>query len=199
MKRRERQGVREFRIPQRDLKGVVMATQSTSSKTFSLDHTEIPEGSRIYREGLVAGVIGAATIAIWFLLLDMINGRPLHTPTVLGTALFRQGAGLDAPGDLKISLEMVLMYTWVHGLVFCVIGGVASKLIALAERNSNFGFGILVFFVVFEFGFLGAAFVFAEPLLHALAWPAILLGNLLAATAMAGYFWRRHPNLTIKP
>jgi hypothetical protein len=35
--------------------------------------------------------------------------------------------------------------------------------------------------------------------LRALAWPAVLLGNLLAAAAMVGYFWRRHPNLTIRP
>ena len=73
-------------------------------------------------EGIVAGLIGATTIAVSFLILDTLNGRPFHTPTVLGTALFRQGAGLDAPGDLKISLEMVLMYTWVHVLAFCGLG-----------------------------------------------------------------------------
>jgi len=87
----------------------------------------------------------------------------------------------------------------VHGLVFCLIGGVASRLLALAERNLNLGFGVLLLFVIFEFGFVGAAFIFAEPVLHALTWPAILIGNLLAAAAMAGYFWRRHPNLTIEP
>ena len=75
----------------------------------------------------------------------------------------------------------------------------ASRLLALAERNLNLGFGILLLFVIFEFGFVGAAFIFAEPVLHALTWPAILIGNLLAAAAMAGYFWRRHPNLTIEP
>ena len=32
---------------------------------------------------------GAATIAIWFAVLDVVSGRPLYTPTVLGTALFR--------------------------------------------------------------------------------------------------------------
>jgi hypothetical protein len=53
--------------------------------------------------------------------------------------------------------------------------------------------------VIFEFGFVGAAFIFAEPILQVLAWPAVLVGNLLAATGMAGYFWRHHPNLTIEP
>ncbi len=157
------------------------------------------EVSRLYREGIVAGVIGAATIAIWFLILDTISGRPLYTPTVLGTALFRRAEGLASLENLPVSIEMTLMYTWVHGLIFCVIGGVASRLLALAEQNLNIGFGILLFFVVFEFGFVIAASVFAEGVLGALAWPAVLLGNLLAAAAMGGYFWRRHPHLTIRP
>jgi hypothetical protein len=171
----------------------------SSSHRASQTHVQVPDVSRVYIEGIAAGLIGAATIAIWFLLLDALNGRPLHTPTVLGTALFRQSAGLDAPGNLDVSFEMVLMYTWVHALVFCMIGGVASKLIALAERDSNLGFGILLFFVFFEFGFIVVALVFAEPVLHTLAWPAILLGNLLAAGMMGAYFWRHHPDLAIRP
>jgi hypothetical protein len=47
---------------------------------------------------------------------------------------------------------MVLLYTWVHGMVFCVIGGIASKLLALAERNRS----RVRYFAVrgFEFGFV---------------------------------------------
>lgn len=173
------------------------AESQPTGQALTGSHTE--EISQLYLEGIVAGIIGAATIAIWFLILDIMNGRPLYTPTVLGTALFRRGEGLASPESLQVSLEMVLMYTWVHGLAFCVIGGVASRLLALAEKNLNFGFGILLFFVVFEFGFVVAASVFAEPVFRALAWQAVLLGNLLAAAAMGGYFWRRHPNLAIKP
>jgi hypothetical protein len=76
---------------------------------------------------------------------------------------------------------------------------VASKLLSLAERDVNFGFGIVLLFVVFEFGFIAAAMVFFEPILHALAWPAVLVGNFLAAGAMALYFWRHHPMLRIAP
>lgn len=157
------------------------------------------ETSRLYLEGIIAGLIGAATIAIWFLFVDILSGRPLYTPTVLGTALFRHSEGLATPETLPVSLGITLMYTWVHGLAFCVIGGVAAQLLALAEKNFHLGFGILLFFVVFEFGFVVAAFLFAEVVLHALAWPAVLVGNLLAAAAMAGYFWRCHPNLRIGP
>jgi hypothetical protein len=155
--------------------------------------------SNIYEEGIVAGLLGAATIAIWFFILDLIQGRPLYTPTVLGTALFRGGAGLSSPESLPASFELVLWFTWVHVLVFVVIGGAAAGLLRLAERDPNFGFGILLFLVVFMFGFIGGSMVFAEEILHALTWPAILIGNLLAASAMAWYFWHRHPQLTIWP
>ena len=175
-----------------------MITPSSATKSV-LPRSEPEEISRLYLEGIVAGVIGAATIAIWFLILDTVNGRPLYTPTVLGTALFRRGEGLASPESLPISFEMVLLYTWVHGLVFAVIGGVASRLLQLAERNPNLGFGILLLFVVFEFGFLAVATLVEGRILQALAWPAILLGNLLGAAAMAGYFWRRHPNLKVRP
>ena len=153
--------------------------------------------TRLYQEGLIAGLVGAATVALWFLIIDTIQGRPLYTPTVLGAALFHRGATpwLDAVPNL----EMVLMFTWVHGLAFIVVGGVIARLLAVAERQPNAGFGILMLFVLLEFGFIAAAMFFAEPVLRALAWPAILVANLLAATAMGSYFWLRHPNLRVEP
>src|SRR5215470_8528318 len=81
------------------------------------------ELSNVYGEGIVAGLLGAATIAVWFLIVDTISGRPLYTPTVLGTALFRGGANVDHPETLPVSFEMVMLFTWVHALVFAAIGG----------------------------------------------------------------------------
>jgi hypothetical protein len=176
-----------------------MAVQTgTSSPTVILPANAAIADS--YRQGIEAGVLGAATIAVWFFLVDVVSGHPLfYTPNLLGTALFRHGAGLDQPQTLAISFEMVLVYTWVHGLVFCAIGGVAAKLLALAERDVNAGFGIILLFVIFEFGFVGAALVFAEPILRALTWPSVLVGNLLAAAVMAAYFRRQHATLKISP
>jgi hypothetical protein len=175
-----------------------MAVQSNTTSA-TLVTTPRSEISNVYREGIVAGLLGAATIALWFFILDVFSGRPFYTPSLLGSALFRRATALDPRQTLTVSFEMVLVYTWVHGMIFCVIGGLASKLLQLAERNLNLGFGILLLFVVFEFGFVGVAFIFAEPVLHALTWPAILVGNLMAAAVMAAYFWRRRPTLTIEP
>ena len=131
--------------------------------------------TRLYQEGLIAGLVGAATVALWFLIIDSIQGRPLYTPTVLGAAMEERG------------------------LAFVVIGVIVARLLALAEQQSNAGFGILMLFVFFEFGFIAAAMLFAAPVLQALAWSAILVANLLAASAMGGYFWLRHPNLRVEP
>ena len=38
----------------------------------------------------MAGLIGAAVVALWFLALDWIQGEPLRTPELLGSALLRQ-------------------------------------------------------------------------------------------------------------
>ena len=177
-------------------------TGATTERPSHAAHTEESsqasrDVTRLYQEGLIAGLVGAATVALWFLLIDSIQGRPLYTPTVLGAALFHRGA---APWlDAVPNLEMVLMFTWVHGLAFIVVGGVVARLLAVAERQPNLGFGVLMLFVLFEFGFIAVAMLFAEPVLRALAWPAILVANLLAATTMGGYFWLRHPNLRVQP
>jgi hypothetical protein len=157
------------------------------------------DGAKVYVDGLAAGLAGAVTLAVWFLVVDTVHGRPLLTPSVLGTALFRAGEGLDSPELMPTSFEMVLGFTWVHVLVFLLIGLAASRLLALAERHPHVGFGVVLLFVFFEGGYLFAAGFFAQPLLHALAWQSVVVGNLLAAVAMAVVLWRRRPGLEIWP
>lgn len=157
------------------------------------------ELARAYGEGIRAGLVGAATIAAWFAVLDVWRGRPLFTPTVLGTAIFRGGAGLDDPSALVPSLEVVLGFTWIHMLAFLLVGMAAARLLVAAEHDSHVGFGILLLFFIFEFGFVGACTLFATPVLEALTWPAIVVGNLLAAIAMAAVFWRGHRGIAIQP
>jgi hypothetical protein len=69
----------------------------------------------------------------------------------------------------------------------------------MVERNPSVGFGILLLFVIFEFGFTVTAMLFAAPILRVLTWPAVLVANLLAAAVMAGYFRLRHPRLRVSP
>ena len=157
------------------------------------------EALTLYQEGMRAGTWGAATMSLWFLFLDVLVGHPLSTPHVLGTALFTGGGGLVPPAHVEFSLGIVIAFTGLHWLAFALIGGLASRLLGLAEHNPNLGFGVLLLFVLFEGGFLGGTLMFAEPVLHALAWPSVLVGNLFAAMAMGGYLWRRHSSMVMYP
>lgn len=177
----------------------VRSDATTSTPTVTMPLSTPTDTSRVYQEGVIAGIVAAATVALWFLIVDLLQGRPLYTPTVLGTALFRHGAGLTSPETLPVSGEMVLMFTWVHGLAFAAMGGVVSRLLSSAERNPNIGFGILLLFVVLQACFVAAALMIAGPILNAVGWWSILVANLLAATAMGLYFWLRHPNLVVEP
>jgi len=169
-----------------------MAT-TASAPTTTYDST------RVYQDGIIAGVLAAGAVALWFLIFDSARGRPLYTPSVLGTALFGRGTSLVSLEGTPVSLEMVLMFTWVHGLVFAALGGIAAWLLDVAERSPDVGFGILLLFVIFEACFTVAAYLIAAPIIQALTWPAVLVANLLAAAVMAGYLWWRHPSLQVEP
>lgn len=169
-----------------------MTTTASAPTTHAYDST------RVYQDGIVAGILAAVAVALWFLIFDTIRGRPLYTPSVLGTALFSRGA-FGSIESTPVSTDMVVMFTWVHGLVFAALGGVAAKLLAVAERAPQLGFGIILLFVIFEAFFTTAAYLIAAPVLQALTWPAVVIANLLAAGVMAAYLWWRHRGLRVDP
>jgi hypothetical protein len=163
------------------------ASESTSSP---------PDVQALYQEGIVGGLLAAAAVAMWFLIVDTVAGRPFYTPSMLGTVLFGRGGGLD---PVTVSFGMVAMFTWVHGMVFAVLGGIASRLLAVVERNPSIGFGVLLLFVLLQSGFTVTAAFLAAPVFAALGWPSIFVANLLAAAVMGVYFRLRHPNLSVRP
>jgi len=148
----------------------------------------------VYLDGAVAGLIGAAIVAVWFLFMDAVTRLPLYTPTVLGEGLFLREQGLTSNAGEQVSLKLTLMYSGVHGLVFMVLGVIAAYLLLLPKRKLHFGIALLVLFVVLELGFVSTAFVLAKPVLDELAWPIVLIGNFLAAAGMACYLSLRRGN-----
>jgi len=150
-----------------------------------------------YGEGLAAGLIGAATVAAWFFVLDLLKGRPLYTPAILGQAIFHGDASSIQQPDAPF--ELIVAFTWLHGLVFCAIGLIGAWLIHKAEVSPHSGYGIALLLTIMLSGFIVICMFFAEPVLHAITIPSILIGNLLAMGAMGVFFWRRHPKLKALP
>lgn len=167
--------------------------------THSFAASAAPRRIRLTAEGITAGIIGGATIALWFLVLDSLHGHPLYTPTLLGTAIFRPATLIAPPETLPVSVPMVLLFTALHGLMFVGVGEIAALLIRLAEKNANYTFGIVLFLVIFLSGFLFGTMVFAADVLDVLSWQAVFVGNILAVAAMGLYFKRRHPNVKMLP
>ena len=56
-------------------------------------------------------------------------------------------------------------------------------------------FLVLVAFCFFEFGFYILVALLAKPLLGALAWWSVAIGNAIAAFGMGYYLWREHPKI----
>jgi hypothetical protein len=151
----------------------------------ALPATLLGSSGEIVREGVVAGLAGAVIVALWFLVIDAIQGEPLRTPQLLGTAFLRLGGGPTS----------VLGYTVLHGVAFLVFGIAASLLIAAAERQPVFVFFLVILFTAFEVASFAAIIVAAKWLLDEIAGWTIFVGNILAAAAMLGYFFRRHRTL----
>jgi len=157
----------------------------------------------VIREGVVAGVLGATTLALWFMLLDVMAGRPLHTPTVLGTAFLRWGLEPGALDSAPVSLERVLAYTLAHGLAFAVLGVIASLFLRWQTGEANLAMGTMLFFVVFvllEFGFrMARAILFDSQIESEMAWERVVIGNFFGAAVMGYYLMRRLPRQTASP
>ena len=116
-----------------------------------LGRTLLGPWTRIAREGLVSGLLGAAAVAVWFLLYDVAAGVPLRTPALLDAVLFH---GLRDPSALVITMPRVAEYTALHVLAFVFFGWLAAALLALADREPRvlFAFIMLVTMVNWRFG-----------------------------------------------
>ena len=151
----------------------------------ALSRSLVGSWGAVLGEGVLAGVIGAAVVALWFFAIDAIHGEMLRTPTLLGTALLRQQAPMAA----------VLSYTVVHGVAFVLFGIVGAFLIAGAERQPMLIFALVILFTSFEIFFFGLILIAAAWVMDELAGWTVFVGNVLAAAAMLAFYFRRHRGL----
>lgn len=146
----------------------------------------------IVTEGLIAGLLGATTVALWFLIVDFVRGRPFLVPAALGHALVHAIGAARNEG----AVAHILVYTVFHYIAFAVVGVLAAAILRRAETHVSVLAGAFLLFVIFEIGFYLLSAVIAEsPSLGAAGWYFVALGNLIAAVVMGTYLWRAHPGL----
>lgn len=144
-------------------------------------------------DGLFTGMIGAFAVALWFLVLDLIAGRPLHTPALLGNVLLH-GSAATAAGVPIAPLE-VAAYTAFHFVAFVAVGIALSWAMTLFEQFPIVGFVLLVLFLCLQLGFFVLDIVLGAQLMGRLAPWSVIVANVLAAGSMALYLWKRHPRI----
>src|SRR5215813_420765 len=104
----------------------------------------------VLREGIVAGVIGAAVVAVWFLAFDIARGKPFFTPGLLGAFVFQ---GVTSPVGVEPALGPIVGYTILHGLAFIAFGVIAASIMAASEQEPNLFIAFVILFACFEAAF----------------------------------------------
>src|ERR1700761_4716045 len=97
----------------------------------------------IFRDGLVAGALGATSVAIVFFPIDCLAGQPLQTPFLLANGLL---------GIVHLAMAnkpaVVAIYTVFHYAAFIAVACVAAGIIHWAERVPSVLAGAFLLFVV---------------------------------------------------
>jgi hypothetical protein len=127
---------------------------------------------------VLAGVVGATALAIWFLVIDGSQGQPLRTPAFLANAL------LGRDGIVMGGFGPVALYTLIHYGSFIVVGVVVSWLLTHVETTSPVLLGLVLGFGLFDIVFYGSVIVTGVNVVEALGWPEVLAGNLIAGVCL---------------
>jgi hypothetical protein len=143
---------------------------------------------RMLTEGVIAGVIGYAAIALFYAALDITTGRPAWaTARLLGTGL------VDPAVTSGTQLAPVLAFNALHLLVLLVVGTVGSFLLHETQRHPGF-WPLTAFIGALGLVLLEAAFVVFTPDSAVRGW-SLVAANALAAACMAAFFLTAHRSL----
>ena len=146
----------------------------------------------LFREGLLTGAIGAAAVAVWFLITDFAQGRPLSTPSVLGQVIL---FGSTTPTVTPVQTAPLLAYTLLHIGAFVLFGIVITQMVHLAMSSSLARFGLMMLAVVFELFFLIMLYAAFNATSYLFPWWSVLAANTLSLLFMGYYLKRNHPGL----
>jgi hypothetical protein len=166
--------------------GFMESAPSSISQASQTEHRT----ASVLEDGILTGIIGAAVVAIWFLVLDTARGQMFLTPSLLGSVVF---LGQSPDDVIAVNPFIIFAYTGLHGVLFLIAGVVIARMFALFEQNPQFGIVILLLFLLFEsilFSFAAAVF---PNLIGAIGALAVGCGNLFAAIAMFWFLIRRRP------
>lgn len=136
-----------------------------------------PQRRRLIADGLVAGTIGYALVALLLIALDLAGGRsPLHTVALIGEAAF---SGTGEPAAVAATAGPVLAFNGVHLAAYLLFGFFAAWLVYATGRHPElWSLALLLFAGGAVVSYAGALMVLiGSPLSTASVVAASLVGS----------------------
>lgn len=152
---------------------------------------------RTIRDGVAVGLIGYATVAIFYSFFDVLASRgPLYTVNMLGRAVFR---GLRDPAILHFPLALdaraVFLYNALHLGLALAIGFIVAALVAVGDRTPDRRRKVRVIIVAGFVATIAVVGVLTAPMRPVLPWWSIVVANALSTLFGAVYLLGRLPGL----
>jgi len=142
-----------------------------------------------FKRGAVAGLLGAATVAVWFFILDVVAGHPLQTPAALGSSV------LFGKSAIEMSARVIIAYTVFHLAAFLLAGLLFVSITERIERRPSFMLFALLFVILGEALAVATLASYAQWGLGSLGVWSVTIANILAIAVMGWYIWATHPTL----
>ena len=144
-------------------------------------------GNPLILHGVVGGVLAGLVVALWFLVVDSMAGRPFHTPAVLASALTGYAAA-------EPTFRMVAAYTVVHFAVFACLGIAAAAAIAGLRTPPRLLFGVLFGLGAQEVVFYAGLSLSGASGVTLVPWPHVMAANVLSGFVLMAYLHRASRN-----
>lgn len=138
------------------------------------------------RRGVVAGIIAAAAVAIFFLIVDLLAGEALRTPRLMGGLLTG-----TAPSD--VGAGAIGVFALAHFVLFVVAGTALAWLFDRFRVRPLLLLGVVLGVIFFDLVFYAGLLLRGVDVLEALGWPAFLAGNIIGGLALMGWLARTAP------
>lgn len=153
--------------------------------------------ARVWRQGIVVGLIAYASVAVFYSAFDLLASRgALFTVDLLGKAVF---SGLRDPAVLQYSIQpdpsAVLSYNGLHLLISLAIGLTVVGLVDHAERMPGHARAVLFTIVAGFVLTILAVGLLTGPMRPLLPWWSIVVANAIAVVLGGLYLLRARPGL----
>ena len=148
---------------------------------------------KIFKEGLVGGLIAYGAVVVVLALLNLASGRSVfHTAAAMGAVLLH---GADAAAAFTVGPQPILAYNGVHlvGSILVAVG--AAFIVHETELHWPIWYLGLMLLIASAFYAVILVGVLGVEIGHVLDWTTVLVGAAAWTGAMTAYFLRVHHGL----